>query len=142
LRTGGVSLQDGVYLQGRAIMAKKANPNVEMFREKGGEPIYTALVAGLKARIGAANATEDLKQTCVHINAGEAGTAYLGLHPRKGGLLVNIQTEKPIPSPRVRKGERVSKNRCHCEVVLTDPGQVDDELTGWLEGAWRCVAKK
>jgi len=123
-------------------MAKKVNPNAEMFREKGGEPIYTALVSGLKSRIGAANATEDLKQTCVHINAGEGGTAYLGLHPRKGGLLVNIRTERPIPSARVRKAEQVSKNRCHCEVILTDPSEVDEELLGWMEGAWQCVAAK
>jgi hypothetical protein len=123
-------------------MAKKANPNAEIFRVKGGEPIYAALVAGLKGRVGAANATEDLKQTCVHINAGAGGKAYLGLHPRKGALLVNIRTEKPIPSPRIRKAEQVSKNRCHCEVLLTDPSDVDEELLGWLEGAWQCVANK
>lgn len=123
-------------------MAKKANPNAAMFRDKGGEPIYTALVTGLKSRVGAANAAEDLKQTCVHINAGEGGTAYLGLHPRKGGLLVNIRTEKPIQSARIRKVEQVSKNRFHCAVILTDPVEIDEELMGWLAGAWECVAKK
>jgi len=65
----------------------------------------SAMVSSLKERIGAANGTEDLRQTWVQINAGKGVTAYLGLHPRKGGLLVNIRTEKPIPSPRVRKAE-------------------------------------
>lgn len=123
-------------------MAKKANPNAEMFREKDGEPIYTALVSELKSRVGATNAVEDLKQTCVHINAGKDGTAYLGLHPRKGGILVNIRSEKPIPSSRIRKTEQVSKNRFHCEVILTDPGEVNEELLGWLEAAWQAVANK
>src|ERR1043166_4734629 len=107
-------------------MAMKAADSAKMFAAKGAEDIYTAIVAGLQARIGPHLALEDAKQTCVHIIAGTEGTAYAGLHPRKGAVLLNIRLQTPVKSKRVRKVEQVSKNRCHCEVLLTAASDVDD----------------
>jgi len=123
-------------------MPTKPNPAIEMFRTKGGVTIYAAQIKGFRSRVGSGNAVEDAKQTCVHVTAGKGGTAYLGFHPRKGAVLVTIRTAKPIPSPRVRKAEQVSANRCHCDVLLTDPVDVDDELLGWVAGAAELVAVK
>ncbi len=123
-------------------MPAKPNPAAELFRAKDAEPIYSAIVKGLKARVGAGNAVEDPKNTCVHVTAGKGGTAYLGLHPRKGGVLVTIRTAKPIPSDRIRKAEQVSANRCHCDVLLSDPAEVDDEFLGWAADACGLVAGK
>jgi hypothetical protein len=123
-------------------VAKKSDPSIAMFREKGAEPIYSALLSALRARVGSVNAVEDPKKTCVHITAGKGGPAYLGLHPRKGGVLLTVVSPKPIPSARVRKAEQVSANRCHCDLLLTDPGDVDEELLEWMDQAWRLVAKK
>jgi hypothetical protein len=110
---------------------------VQMFADKEAGDIYSAVIAKLQSRIGQQLALEDAKQTCVHIVAGKGGTAYAGLHPRKGGVLLNIRLQAPLKSKRFRKVEQVSKNRCHCEVLLSSVTDVDDEILGWLECAAR-----
>ena len=121
-------------------MAKKANECVALFEAKGAADVYSALVARLQARVGASLAFEDLKQTCVHINAGKDGTAYAGVHPRKGAVLLNIRTQSPLKSKRVRKVEQVSRNRCHCEILLEKVADVDGQVIDWLEQAAGLVA--
>ena len=113
---------------------------VRLFADKGGDKVYAALFKGLRARVGTGLAFEDLKSTCVHINAGKGGSAYAGAHPRTGGLLLNIRLAAPLRSKRVRKNEQVSRNRCHCEMLLTNESDVDDELLGWLEEAAQLVS--
>ena len=112
-----------------------------MFADKGGDKVYTALLKGLRSRIEQDLVFEDPKSTCVHINAGKEGTAYAGVHPRTGGVLLNIVTAAPLKSKRVRKAEKRSANRCHCEVLLASEEDVDDELLGWLEEAVRLVSQ-
>lgn len=102
--------------------------------------MYSALVTKLQARVGAKLAFEDLKQTCVHINAGKNGTAYAGVHPRKGAVQLNIRTQSPFKSTRVRKVDQVSRNRCHCEILLEKAADVDDQVIDWLEQAAGLVA--
>lgn len=121
-------------------MKKKPNPCTEMFAAKGAAEIYTTLVTRLQTRVGPRLAIEDPKQTCVHIIAGPAGTAYAGLHPRKAALLLNIRLQSPLKSKRIRKTEQVSRNRCHCELLLTAPTDIDNELLTWLETAAQLVA--
>ena len=75
----------------------------------------------------------ETKKTSLHVLR---GTAFLGIHPRADGLLLNIVTDAPLDSPRVRKSEQVSRNRCHNEVLLTSPEELDPELTGWLVKAY------
>lgn len=72
------------------------------------------------------------KKGSVHITNGRA---FLGVHPRAGGLLVNIVTRSPLDSPRVRNAEQVSAGRCHNEVVLASIGDVDQELSDWVRHA-------
>ena len=91
---------------------------VRLFAAKGGDKIYSALLKELRARVDRKLVFEDLKSTCVHINAGEHGTAYAGAHPRAG-----------------------SRNRCHCEVLLTSEADVDEELLGWLSDAAELVTQ-
>ena len=122
-------------------MATKNNPAADMFTAKGADKVYAAIVSGLRKRVGSRLAVEDPKQTCVHLVAGKDGTAYAGLHPRKGAVLLTIRTQAPLKSPRVRKAEQVSRNRCHCDVVLSSVEEVDDEVIGWLEVASGLVAK-
>jgi hypothetical protein len=122
------------------IMAKTAEATGDIFQTKGAGEIYAALVKAAKDRLGANNAVEDPKQTCVHLTAGKGGTAFAGFHPRKGALLLNIRLKKPLKSPRVRKMEQASANRCHCEIIVTSPSEVDDELLGWLEEAYQLAS--
>lgn len=116
-------------------MAKKPNKRNEMFDAKDAADIYSALIYKLQARVGPKLAMEDPKQTCVHIIAGKDGTAYAGVHPRKGAVLLNIRLQSPRNSKRFRKVEQVSRNRCHCEVLLESISDVNDEVIGWLEEA-------
>jgi hypothetical protein len=73
------------------------------------------------------------KKTSLHITHGRA---FLGVHPRKDSLLLNIVTSSPISSKRIKKSEKVSANRYHNEIVLGSADEVDDELRSWIEQAY------
>lgn len=122
-------------------MAKPSADCIRLFADKGGDKVYTALLRGLRSRIRQEMVFEDPKSTCVHINAGKDGTAYAGVHPRTGGVLLNIVTAAPLKSKRIRNAEKRSANRCHCEVLLSGEADVDEELLGWLEDAARLVSE-
>jgi Domain of unknown function (DUF5655) len=96
--------------------------------------IYDALLAAVR-RIG--DVAADPKKTSIHLNAGPAGTAFAGVHPRKSAILLNIRTDAKLTSARIRKTEQVSKNRYHNELLLTATTDVDDELERWLAAAYR-----
>lgn len=61
---------------------------------------------------------------------------FAGGHPRTAYRYLNRRTDHPIASLRVVKREQVSKRRWHNEVKLSSPGEVDDELLGWLRAAY------
>ncbi len=124
-------------------MTKKPDPCVEMFEIKGAGEIYAAAISQLQARVGRKLAVEDPKQHSVHVVAGKGGTAYAGLHPRRGAVLLNIRLQSPLKSKRVRKTEQVSANRFHCEILLEKVSDVDGTLIDWLEQALSlCLAGK
>lgn len=123
-------------------MPRKLGPAMKMFAASGADDVYKAIVSRLQKRVGADGAVVDPKGTCVHINAGKGGVAYAGLHPRKGGVLMTIRTQSPLKSPRIRKAEQASRNRCHCDLLISSVAEVDDELLGWLEEAAQLVLAK
>ncbi len=67
-------------------------------------------------------------------------SAFAGVQPRKGSILLNIRTAAPLDSARVRKVEHVSANRFHNEMLLEGPGEVDAELLDWLGEAYALSA--
>ena len=73
------------------------------------------------------------KKTSLHIKGPRA--AFLGVHPRRNGIRVNIVLPEALQSPRVVKAEQVSANRWHNEIDLLSPTDVDDELTAWIQQA-------
>jgi hypothetical protein len=92
--------------------------------------IYDALLSVLK---GLGSYDIEAKKTSLHI---AHGRAFLGVHPRRDGLLINIVTQHMLASDRIKKSEQVSANRWHNEVMITDPTQFDDELVGWITEAY------
>lgn len=64
------------------------------------------------------------------------GRAFLGIHPRRGGILVNVVLTRELESPRVFRAARVSANRWHNEIILLDPAAVDAELLLWIREAY------
>lgn len=75
----------------------------------------------------------EAKKTSIHL---VAGSAFAGVHPQKSKLRLNIRTDRRLESPRIRKVEQVSARRFHNEIDLATPGEVDDEVRGWLEEAY------
>lgn len=51
-------------------------------------------------------------------------------------MVLNIRTDAPIQSKRIRKLEQVSAKRFHNEVLIDTPAGVDREVAGWLKSAY------
>jgi len=96
--------------------------------------LYRALLALLD---GFATYEIERKKTSLHI---VHGRAFLGVHPRKDALLLNIVTEVALSGSRLRKSERISSNRYHNEVLLHSPMDLDTEMSDWLRNAYALVA--
>ena len=67
--------------------------------------------------------------------------AFLGVHPRRGGLLVNVVLDHRVESDRMAKVEQVSRARFHNEVLLARPEDVDQEFVGWVREAYSLTAR-
>ncbi|HET6644746.1 MAG TPA: DUF5655 domain-containing protein [Fimbriimonadales bacterium] len=74
------------------------------------------------------------KQTCAHFVAG--GGAFLGAHPRREGIRINIVLSRMLSGDRIVKSEQVSKRRFHNEVDLAGDAQIDHELADWIREAY------
>ena len=92
--------------------------------------LYALLLKNLN---GAGDVSVEEKKTCLHLTGGKA--AFLGVHPRKNGLRLNIVLNHQLDSARTVKAEQVSANRYHNEVDITSPSQIDEELLGWIAEA-------
>jgi hypothetical protein len=77
--------------------------------------------------------TEDPKKTSIHLNR---QTAFAGVATRKDLLILTIKADHDIRSGRVARREKTSAHRWHLEIKLSDPAQIDAELTGWLKDAY------
>jgi hypothetical protein len=96
--------------------------------------VSAAIYGRLMEAVGPlADIAVETKQTSLHITHGRA---FLGVHPRKDALLLNIVSNTPIDSSRAKKVERVSANRYHNEFLLTRPEEIDDELKEWINAAY------
>lgn len=81
---------------------------------------------------------EEPKKGSIHVVVGKG--AFLGVHPRASGLFLNIVLDHALESARVTKVEQVSRTRFHNELKLTDPGEIDAELLGWIGEAYALKA--
>lgn len=92
--------------------------------------IYEALLKALKA-MGPFEV--EVKKTSIHITHGRA---FLGVHPRKAGLLLNIVTDQQLDDASMKKVEKVSANRYHNEILLTSPDELDDSVLQYIRQAY------
>src|SRR5579863_9250604 len=99
-------------------------------KEPVARTIYDRLIAAMRPF---GPMTVEPKKTSIHI---VRKSAFAGVHPRKSAILLNIRSQTPIKSARVRKMENVSANRCHNELMLAAPGDIDKELLAWLRAAY------
>ncbi|CAA9544618.1 MAG: hypothetical protein AVDCRST_MAG88-298 [uncultured Thermomicrobiales bacterium] len=100
----------------------------------GREPVVRDIYARLLEALGSFGPfREEPKKASIHL---VCASGFAGVHPRKSFLYLNLRTAGPIDGPRVVKREQVSRGRWHNEVKLSSPGEVDDELLGWLRAAY------
>jgi hypothetical protein len=82
--------------------------------------------------------TEEAKKTSIHIvNA----TALAGVATRKSHLILTVKSDRRLESPRIHKSEQTSAKRFHHEIKLASPGDIDQELIGWLKDAYSLSGK-
>jgi hypothetical protein len=81
--------------------------------------------------------TVEEKKTSLHIVAGRA--AFLGVHPRKNGLRLNIVLSRELHSDRIVKLEQPSKTTFHNEIELRAGEDIDGELEAWIQEAYHRV---
>jgi len=80
------------------------------------------------------------KKSSLHITNGSS--AFLGVHPRKDGLRLNLVLNRRLVSDRIVKVEQVSAHRFHNEVDIHTQADVDEELAGWLTEAYERTSRK
>lgn len=105
-------------------MARTARERID------GDPISSEVYGSLTDQISTLPGCE-LQENASSFHVAH-GRAFLGIHPRRGGILVNIVLDRQLDAARVHRAERVSANRWHNEVILRDPEQIDSELLGWI----------
>lgn len=98
--------------------------------EESAVAAYERLLAALAA-IGPHR--EEAKKTSIHL---VSGSSFAGVHPQKSKFRLNIRLDEQLEGPRIRKTERVSANRFHNEIDITQSGDIDVELIGWLSRAY------
>ena len=65
---------------------------------------------------------------------------FLGVHPKRDGLDLQIVTDHVIRAARVGKVDRVSASRFHVHVRIVSAADIDAQLLGWLREAFDLMA--
>ena len=77
--------------------------------------------------------TYEVKQTSIHC---VKNVAFVGLHPKKAVLDLNIVLNRSLNGLFNSKTEQVSKNRFHNEIRIINPGQINAALIKVLKESY------
>jgi pantothenate synthetase len=80
---------------------------------------------------------EEVKKTCVHLTR---KSAFLGVHPRKSGLLLTVKATRALEGECVVKTLQASKSRWYVDVKIGSASQIDETLLGWIRDSWELSA--
>jgi hypothetical protein len=98
------------------------------------EPLVKELYEELLKRIQMFGPVEvQTKKSSIHL---VNRVAFLGVHPKKGLLELNIVSEKPIKHTKVLKTEQISRGRCHNRIRLTKMNEIDLDLMKLIHDAY------
>ncbi|MGL4382604.1 MAG: DUF5655 domain-containing protein [Bacilli bacterium] len=75
----------------------------------------------------------ELKKTSIHLSC---NSAFLGVHPKKQWLDLNIVSTKVLKHPQLRKHEQVSKNRFHNEFRIKVSSDLNSDLLNFIKEAY------
>src|SRR4051794_25401278 len=76
---------------------------------------------------------EDPKKTSIHLNR---KYAFAGVRTGKDHLTLTVKSPSDIPSPRVKKREQASAHRWYCDIRVSSPDEIDQELIAWLRSSY------
>ncbi|MBV9243163.1 MAG: hypothetical protein JO314_14280 [Acidobacteria bacterium] len=101
---------------------------------EGKQPVVRTIYDKLLALVlGWGPVDQDPKKTSIHLNRTHA---FAGIAIGKGHLVLTLRSRFDIDSSRIKKREQASANRWYCEIKLTSPDEIDDELIGWLRDSY------
>ncbi|MCK1234745.1 DUF5655 domain-containing protein [Streptococcus uberis] len=75
----------------------------------------------------------EVKKTSLHL---VKENAFLGIHPKKKWLDINIVSNQAIDHSLITKNEHISKNRWHNNLRLSSVEEVDDTVKNLLQAAY------
>jgi Domain of unknown function (DUF5655) len=67
-------------------------------------------------------------------------TTLAGVSTRDSCLILTFKSDCMLSSSRIRRSERVSRNRFRLKVKLSSPADINQELIGWLNNAYTLSA--
>ena len=102
---------------------------------KGKDPVVQAIYDRLlKACKKFGPVAIEPKLTSIHL---VSRYAFAGVYTRSDYLRLELHLSKPLESKRVVKVEKASANRFHHTIKLSSVKEVDAELIGWLQDAYK-----
>jgi hypothetical protein len=102
-----------------------------MYRPESTKVAYMRLIEELD-KIGPFVIEE--KKTSLHMLAGRF--AFLGVHPRPGGIRLNLVLNRRLVGSRIHNSDQVSGTTFHNEVDVNVPQEFNEELIGWIKEAY------
>ena len=73
------------------------------------------------------------KKTSIHLGN---RFGFAGVYTRKNYINLEVHLNRKLISKRVARVEQASANRFHHTIRLNSPGEIDQELLGWLRAAY------
>jgi len=79
------------------------------------------------------------KKSSIHLHH---GADFLGIHPKKKWLDINIVLDHPLEDPRLVHTDQPSKNRYHNYLRLSDPEEIDARLVEYLRDSYALMSMR
>ena len=99
--------------------------------------MYVQLIETIRHSVGAFEIHP--KKTSIHLHH-EAD--FLGIHPKKKWLDINIVLDHPIEDPRLVRTDHPSKNRWHNYLRLSEAEEIDARLVAYLRDAYALMGTR
>jgi hypothetical protein len=105
---------------------------------EGTEPIVSELYELLLSKLESIGTyDEETKKTSIHLTK---RAAFLGVHPKKTYLELNVVSDCPLEAKRGYRTEQVSKNRFHNRIRIEKPGDLDQRLMKDIASGYRLMS--
>ena len=80
---------------------------------------------------------ENPRKTSIHL---VRSTTLAGVTIKQDYLILTFKSDKSFENPRIKKSERMARNRYHLKMKLTAPSDINHEVVSWLSHAYALSA--